>query len=136
MILTATRNARSPEYVATLRRKLADKIRSLVSGLAQEADRPDFAVATHPIVAAIRRALEQLSDAEFEGNAREILRQIRDSMMNGGWEKYRDTHVRDIAVQGARLLSTKDEVGPSHVGIKKRFANLFNVARTHFVFRR
>ena len=104
---------------------MADQIRSLVSGLAHEVDRPDFAVATHPIVTAIRRALEQLSDAKFEGNAREILRQIRDSMMNGGWEKYRDPHVRDIADQGTKLLSTKDEVGPSDVEkLRKSFLDV------------
>src|SRR5947207_381332 len=83
---TGAKALRSPAYLASVRRRWARNIAKNVADLEAQALRDDFAVATFPIVTSLRKVLTDiLVDAENEGNAREILRRLRDTFLNGGW---------------------------------------------------
>ncbi len=110
------RGLKSPEYLATIRRRQSAKIANSVRALEKHANSEDFAVWTHEPLDMLRQLVNTLSDAEeysdpeHEGNTCEILRQLRDTFLDRGWERYRDTGVRAIAVQILQNLATADEV--------------------------
>ena len=107
---------RSPQYLATIRRRQAGKIARLIAGLAAHAESEDFAAWTHEALEALRRLIhklteaEEFSDPEHEGNSCEILRQLRDTFLNTGWERYREPAVRNAAVSILQHLAAADEV--------------------------
>ena len=88
----------SANYLAAVRRREA--------GLSPSSSRISPPAATTSIslrgrtrLEKLRRAVQVLADAEesaypeHEGNACEILREVRDSFLNGGWRKYRERGV-------------------------------------------
>ncbi len=105
----------SPEYMETVRRRRAGSIAEALSDLAPHAARDDFAVCTYPVVKKISELLETLINAQTEGNTREILRQLRNTLMNGGWRDYRDAKVRKTAIAIVRILQEAEEVTPQQV---------------------
>ncbi len=52
----------------------------------------------------------------LEGNTRELLRRLRDSLMNGGWDDYRRKQVRSLAETVLRYLGEAEVVSPTDVG--------------------
>jgi len=100
----------SPHYLATIRRRESQKLCELLSSLAEHENREDFSVATHPVVEGIRKLLLKLIDAENEGNTREILRRLRDTFLDGGWNKYRATEARALAMSIVRRLAQTEEI--------------------------
>jgi hypothetical protein len=111
----------SATYFATIRRGEIQKIMKIVTSLGQQADREDFAVCFFPIVNGIRQLLDRLADAESEGNSREILRRLRDTVLDGGWSRYRDLEARKVAEQIIDYLARADGVTRDDV---KRFSDL------------
>lgn len=101
---------RSPEYVATIRRRKSQAIREQLEALSRHTGRDDFYMAVHPIVERIRDAISYLLDFETEGNSREILRQLRDSMLDGNWDKYQVPEVRAVALGMISMLADKPEI--------------------------
>lgn len=107
---------KSPQYLATIRRRETSKISDLIAGLEAHAGSEDFAVWTHEPLEKIRRMIQKLteaeqhSDPEHEGNSCEILRQLRDTFLDNGWKRYREPSVRDLAVEVLRHMSVADEI--------------------------
>jgi hypothetical protein len=106
---------RSAAYMATVRRRETKTLAHEVAALIQHARREDFGVCTFPVTERLKRLLATLSAAEQEGNTREILRRIRDSIQNGGWEVYRKPEVRNVVASLFDELSKLEEVVPGHV---------------------
>ncbi len=112
----AARRLSSPEYLAAKRRRQSATIADLVRELARHAEGPDFPVWTHAALQELRSLIEYLSDAEqfsdcpHEGNSCEILRQIRDTFLNVGWEHYRKSEVRNRVAAILTRLAQADEV--------------------------
>ncbi len=101
----------SPAYVATQRRRQIRSILVAVAALDKDSHRDDFGVCTYPIVERMRAMLiGVLADADREGNTREIIRRVRDSFLNGGWERYRDAETRRKTVEALGHLTMADEV--------------------------
>src|SRR5271166_6245439 len=96
VVTEAARRINSPEYLASVRRRKSTRIKNMLAGLAKKARRDDFEAFTFRVVEEIRELLVQLTDILREGNTREILRQIRDTFLDGGHERYRDSKVRDL----------------------------------------
>jgi hypothetical protein len=94
---------------SALRRREACKIGEAISKLAGYAAPADFAVYTYPVVKQINDILAALVN-DAEGNTREILRQLRNTLMNGGWNKYRDGAVRQVAREILTRLAEADTV--------------------------
>jgi hypothetical protein len=95
-----TSNVGSPAYFAALRRRHAHLVAKAVEALSVHADREDFVLFAHPIVEQLRALITKtLIEADEEGNSREVFRRVRDSLMDGGWKKYKEEHVR-LAVAG------------------------------------
>jgi hypothetical protein len=115
VVTRAARRAHSPEYMATVRRRKCGKIRATVIALAEHAARPDVAVCTYPIHKDINDLLAVLASSDTEGNAREILRQVRNTLMNGGWNRYRTAAVRETAARILSHLAEAEEVLPGKV---------------------
>jgi len=101
---------RSAPYMATVRRRRAAAIRRQLESLRGQSQRPDFLVFVHPVVESLRQAIHELSEVETEGNSREMLRLIRDSLLDGGWEAYRNGEVRDVVGRLLNLLASSEEV--------------------------
>ncbi|MHC4398609.1 MAG: hypothetical protein ACYTG0_02915 [Planctomycetota bacterium] len=107
---------RSPQYLATIRRREAGKIGGLIAELATHEGSEDFVAWTHEPLDELRRLIHRLTEAEefsnpeHEGNSCEILRQLRDTLLNTGWERYQESAVRDAAVKILQHLATADEV--------------------------
>lgn len=111
------RALRSAPYLASVRRREANRIAKLISSLPTHAANADEFVAwVHEPLARIRTLLdtlttaEQFRDAEFEGNSCEILRQLRDTFLNGGWQSYINAEARAAALSALRRLGAADEI--------------------------
>jgi hypothetical protein len=83
--------------------------------LAKKARQDDFEAFTFKVLEEIRELLVQLTDVQREGNTREILRQIRDTFLDGGHERYRAPKARDLVAAIFERLSEADEVMPEDV---------------------
>jgi len=122
VLTAAARRLGSPEYLAAIRRRKARAISKAIEGLADRAANEDFVVWTHECLDRLRQLIHQLSEAEqysdpqHEGNSCEILRQIRDSFLNSGWERYREADVRRETVLILRRLGEVNEVTPEDAG--------------------
>lgn len=118
LVAEAARRLSSPDYLASMRRRRSAKIADLVRGLAKHCESPDFPVWTHEALQELRSLIQFLSDAEQfsdcpqEGNSCEILRQIRDTLLNFGWEHYRRGQVRDCVAAILTHMVQADEVTP------------------------
>jgi hypothetical protein len=117
-VITQTAKAfHSSEYMATSRRRAARVLSTLILGLEVGAAREDFVVCTHPIVSGIGALMEKLQGASEEGNVREILRQVRNTFLDGGWESYRKADARRTAAAALEHLATAEEVTPRDVDV-------------------
>ena len=116
VVTDAARRLNSPQYLSSIRRRKSTKIKNMFTHLAKKAHRDDFEVFTLKVVEEIRELLVQLTDVPREGNTREILRQIRDTFLDGGHEQYRDAKARDLVASIFERLAEADEVTPDDVG--------------------
>jgi hypothetical protein len=112
VVTRAVQGAHSPEYLATVRRRKARALCNAVERLSQDAARDDFAVCTYPVLKQVNELLTTLADASTEGNTREILRQLRNTLMNGGWNGYKDPAARATAVAILNHLAEAEDVLP------------------------
>jgi hypothetical protein len=114
--IIGARSLRSPEYLASVRRREAGSIADLVAALAEHVSDEHFAVRTQEPLDRIRRLIEELShaeedsDPEHEENSCEILRQLRDTFLDNGWRRYGEPAVRDAAVNVLKRLADAEEV--------------------------
>lgn len=111
----AARGLNSPQYLATVRRRRATKLANMFASLAKKAHRDDFGVSTLGIVEEVHELLVLLTDVQREGNTREVLRQVRDTFLDGGHERYRDPKAREVVVAIFDRLAHADEVTPDEV---------------------
>ena len=98
--------------MATVRRRKAARLAESVAELTKYSDRDDFAVWTYPVLQQIKDLLWTLADSQKEGNTREILRQLRDTFMNGGWESYRRSDACGLAIELLENLASAVEITP------------------------
>lgn len=131
VIFPGRRTLRSPAYLATVRRREGGRICQLVTDLKQDADKDDFEVWTHEVLGSLRKLIRKLSDAEedadieHEGNSCEILRQLRDTLLNTGWHRYREQEVRNAVVEILQHLASADEVSSDDA--HRAMDNLFDL---------
>lgn len=109
---TPPRAGQSPAFTAAIRRRGLKPILVAVKELANQADRADFAVAVFPIAVQIDNVLFALQDAETEGNTREALRRIRNTLRNGGHDAYKAAPAREATADLLLALSSAEVVGP------------------------
>ncbi|MFM9963203.1 MAG: hypothetical protein ACKV2Q_18500 [Planctomycetaceae bacterium] len=115
------RQKASPAYLASQRRRKTQSIAQDITALSRHAEDEQFALWTEKVVERIRNAIqflcdeEETSDSPCESNSCEVLRQIRDSFLNGGWEKYRRADARNAALGALKRLSSQDEVSGDEV---------------------
>jgi hypothetical protein len=95
VVVSGANQLRSVPFMASMRRRHADAVAKMVVHLEEHADGADFSVYTFPVFAKVKELIEMLQPAEKEGNSRLILRMVRDSLMNGRWERYRIAGVRE-----------------------------------------
>lgn len=100
----------SSEFFAAIRRRVATSLTELVRKLREHHDSDTFVFVTHAIVTQIQKELQQLSDAEREANSREILRQVRDSILNGGWNRLRVETAQAVILKALKILQKDGEV--------------------------
>lgn len=112
VIVRPARRLKSSEYLATVRRRGCRKLATMVQQLAPRADADDFHAHTYPLVKQLRDDLAKIQEASSEGNAREVLRQVRDSLMDGGWESYRNAEARQAVSELLEELAAMEHVEP------------------------
>jgi hypothetical protein len=81
-----------------------------IAALEPHAGRNDFVVCTYPIVKQLNELVLTLMEAPDEGNSRAILRQLRNTFLNGGWNRYRDGKARQIAMSVLNYLTRTKQV--------------------------
>jgi hypothetical protein len=120
VVTSAMRGFKSPAYLASIRRRRSEKIARLIVELEHNADESGFAVWTQKPLDELRRLVQELSEAEeythpeCEGNSCEILRQVRDTFLNSGWERYREPEVRFGVSRIVQTLAEDDEITGDH----------------------
>lgn len=119
LLADAGKRLSSPDYLASVRRRRSAKIAGLVQGLSIHSESPNFPIWTHEVLEGLRSLVqflsdaEQFSDSQHEGNSCEILRQVRDTLLNLGWENYRRVEARNCVAAILRHLAQTDEVSPA-----------------------
>jgi hypothetical protein len=101
VVVNGAKHLHSAPYMASIRRRHAAILAKMVVNLEEHADKADFSVYTFPVFSKVKGLIETLQPAEKEGNSRLILRMVRDSLMNGRWERYR---VAEVRAQVASLI--------------------------------
>jgi hypothetical protein len=113
---SAARTMRSPAYLASVRRRHMKSLAKEIESWGRQVDRLDFAAVTLPVFERLRDLVAKtLIDIDTEGNTREILRRLRDTLLDGGSNHYRRPEVRGAAVQVLQQLGELEEVTPKHV---------------------
>jgi hypothetical protein len=113
---TASSPSPSPAYLAAKRREKCRKISKAISGLDRYEGREDFHIWTDEPLTLVKNlihfldAAEQYSDIESEGNACEVLRQLRDSFLRQGFQRYREKQVRDAVLAILKQLEVSDSI--------------------------
>ena len=102
-------------YQAAIRRGHLQKLAKRFGVVASQSTREDFAVCVFPLSEDIRKTLETLADASHEGNTREILRRVRDTLIDGGWSQYRHQGARTTTIAVLDYLSRTEVVTPQDV---------------------
>ncbi len=105
----------STEYLATLRRRKARAIQTAVSDLEPHTAKSDFTSYTFAVLDKIKEALATIADADNEGYSREILRRLRETFMNGGWEQYRLAKSRQVAISILEQVAAATEVSENQL---------------------
>ena len=101
---------------AAIRRETCAEISEAVSRLEIHADIENFNARASDVAESIRDLIARLTDAKEEGNSREILRQARDTFLNGGWEDYRSPGLREAAARVLdRLANAAEDITPDGV---------------------
>jgi len=103
----------TPEYIAVIRRRLAHKLIEEIENLGKHAKREDFDVPASLVLQSIKEALQKLEAATTEGNAREVFRQLRDSMLDGRWKDYKLQAVRQVSSNILSDMGKLDRVDSS-----------------------
>ena len=102
--------------LSALRRRKSKKIAAMIRDLGKHSGKREFPVWTQGVLEELRSLIRQLSDAEqfsereYEGNSCEILRQLRDTFLNSGWNSYREERVRSSAAAILDHLAIADEL--------------------------
>ena len=104
----------SPNYQAALRRGRCVSLAKVLAVLERRAAEEDFVVYTHPVTDGLRTLLGELAESPSEGNTREILRRLRDTFLDGGWNHYREKKARQIASEVLIFLGRAERVTPEH----------------------
>lgn len=89
----------SDAYLGAIRRKECQRIQGLIRDLASHVERDDFYMAIHAPLQATRELIKRLMPSRVEANAREMLRQLRDSLIGEQGDKYKETKVRETVVR-------------------------------------
>jgi hypothetical protein len=115
----------SPAYMATVRRRETRVLAGQIGALEQHAEREDFSTCTFPVLERLNALLKTLAQADEEGNTREIVREIRSSIMNRGWERYRSPDVRSLVKAILEHLADVEEVSAKDAhGVFRRLSDL------------
>ena len=108
--LSSARRGVSDSYLASIRRVKCGEISRLLSELGNQAKREDFYMATFPILDALMKLIKQLQPSAGEANAREVLRQLRDTFLDNNQEHYKLENVREVLAELLAKLSKLDKV--------------------------
>jgi hypothetical protein len=88
----------------------------MVEALGNCTESEDFPLWTQQVLGSLHDSIRQLSAAdelsstEHEGNSCEILRQVRDTLLDCGWKKYREPQIRTAVLKILQRLVSADEV--------------------------
>lgn len=102
-------------YMASVRRRQAHNLARAVAELEKYSEQEDFTAYTFSVFNQLKTLIADLTAEDKEGNAREILRQLRNSFLDCGWEQYRKPEVRQTAVAILNRLAEAEEVVPQDV---------------------
>ena len=105
-----TRPFSSTNYQASLRRRLCLGLARELGDLELRVAQDDLAVYTYPITDGLRKLLTELADSLTEGNTCEIIRRLRDTFLDGGWNQYRQQKARQAGVDILDFLGQAEKV--------------------------
>jgi transcriptional regulator with XRE-family HTH domain len=100
---------------AAFRRAQARALAEAVAALERDAKREDFSACAYSLFSRLKETIAALTDAPREEDACEVFRQLRNTHLNGGWDRYRSRKVRRIVTGILNYLARAEEVTPDDV---------------------
>lgn len=107
--LSQARKGESTVFVASLRRRHCRAIAGRIRDLHSLSETQSMVVATQPVLVDLKKLIARLQQTSKEANIREVLRQVRDTLMNGQWDRYAEAAVRDCVADLLSDLAEADE---------------------------
>jgi transcriptional regulator with XRE-family HTH domain len=102
---------------AGIRGERLHSLAAAVLDLGRHAKREDFSTCTHAVFDQFRGTISELMKASQEGNTRAALRDLRDTFLDGGWDRYRSAAVRRGVANILASLAAAEEVTPRDVDV-------------------
>ena len=103
------------EYTATLRRRKLGALGQVLGELAALGSDERFLFAIDATNKKIEEALQAFANSKREGNTREILRSLLNTLRNGGWERFRNPTVPTQFQEFLTQLATAEWITPEQV---------------------
>jgi len=113
--VTGHPGAHSDEYSASLRRRTLGALAQKVGELADLRSDDRFMFAVDGAIQKVEEALQEFAQAKREGNTREILRTLLNTLRNGGWERYKPPEVARAIQEFLARLSGAEWIVPEQV---------------------
>jgi hypothetical protein len=105
----------SDEYTVTLRCRMIVAIAQHLRELAALGGDERFLFAVDAAIKKTEESLQEFADLKREGNTREILRTLLNTMRNGGWERFRNPVVPTKLQEFLTQLATAEWIIPEQV---------------------
>lgn len=102
-------------FIIDNRQRQCTEIAAALDGVAGNAAIAHFVSSMDFVVKKLNKLLADLADVPTEGNTREILRQVRNTMMHAGRDQFRDPAKRARAIGVLNRLAVAVDVHPEDV---------------------
>ncbi len=113
--MTGKAGAPTEEYTATVRRRKIGAMARLFGELATLSTDDRFLFSVDATIKKIEEALQEFADSKREGNTREILRTLLNTLRNGRWERFKQSVVPEKVQKFLTQLATAEWIIPEQV---------------------
>ncbi|TWU06241.1 hypothetical protein [Stieleria varia] len=107
---SAARHGESPNFVASIRRKECKSLAESVAAIPNRPSSVPAVVATQQLLRKLTLLIERIQSIATEANSREILRQVRDTFLDGQWDLYETPGTADKVAGILTKLSSLSRV--------------------------
>lgn len=104
------RRGASETYLAAIRRRDSKNIKVMYQSLDLAQSASSIMMQTMPILELLQKLILQLHSSDREANSREVLRQVRETLLDGQWKHYLHPNAKDTFLALMGRLAEAGEV--------------------------